>query len=129
VLRTTFQEINGEPFQVISPYSKVELNIIDISHITGEDCEKLALESARNEANRLFDLTKGPLIRFLLICKSQTEHIFVVTVHHIFSMDGLPVFSAMSCRRYIMHSFRVENIIYPNSKCSMQIMSYGSIKT
>jgi len=49
VLRTTFQEINGEPFQVISPYSKVELNIIDISHITGEDCEKLALESARNE--------------------------------------------------------------------------------
>ena len=87
VLRTTFQEINGEPFQVISPYSKVELNIIDISHITGEDCEKLALESARNEANRLFDLTKGPLIRFLLICKSQTEHIFVVTVHHII-FDG-----------------------------------------
>ena len=81
-LRTTFLEDGGEAVQIVqlvaSPY---RLAVLDLIERTGS--ESSALARAREEADRPFDLTKGPLFRTLLIRQAEEEHLLVLTLHHI----------------------------------------------
>jgi len=45
---------------------------------------------AEEDARRRFDLTKGPLLRANLLRLGETEHVLLVTIHHIIS-DGWSV--------------------------------------
>ena len=47
--------------------------------------EEIALQTATTEARRSFDLTRGPLLRVLLIQLEDEEHIILLTTHHIIS--------------------------------------------
>ena len=60
-------------------------------HVTATDAEAVEIEAA--ERRRRFDLTRGPVVRFLLIEKPQSRWRLVVIAHHIV-IDGwsLPVF-------------------------------------
>lgn len=82
-LRTTFQEIKGVPHQVIAPEAAVSMEVCDESQMAGADLNELrALE-----ANRPFDLERGPLIRFRLCALAREEHVLLLTLHHTVS-DG-----------------------------------------
>ena len=88
VLRTTFEERDGEPIQVIHPPYRVGLPVIDLSSLadpvgpqgdrTGAEADRLA----RAEAARPFDLARGPLARWLLIRHTPGRHDLVVNLHH-----------------------------------------------
>ena len=87
VLRTTFAVVEGEPVQRIQPVeqARFELREEDLRE-RGETSEELA-RRIEEEAERAFDLTKGPLIRGQLLQVAEDEHVLLITMHHIVS-DG-----------------------------------------
>ncbi|HVS01124.1 MAG TPA: condensation domain-containing protein, partial [Thermoanaerobaculia bacterium] len=80
VLRARFEEIGGQPVQVAAPVLEIALPLVDLGEV-GIDI--LAVEEGR----RPFDLTRGPLLRALLLRRSADEHVLLFTMHHAVS-DG-----------------------------------------
>lgn len=87
VLRTTFDERDGQPMQVILPHVRQPLTCADLRHLP----VALRLEEAQHlitvEEQRPFNLKHGPLIRIGLLRLSKQEHVLLVTLHHII-FDG-----------------------------------------
>ncbi|MEM9292774.1 MAG: amino acid adenylation domain-containing protein [Acidobacteriota bacterium] len=70
-LRTTFLEIDGEPFQRVSAASpegqRQPLPVVDLRALAPELRDREARELARRESDRPFDLARGPLLRCSLL--------------------------------------------------------------
>ncbi|HEV2149836.1 MAG TPA: amino acid adenylation domain-containing protein, partial [Longimicrobiaceae bacterium] len=81
VLRTTFEEVSGEPRQRTHPARGVSLPLLDLSGAGGREreAERLAEEIAR----RPFRLEEGPLLRGALLRLGAGEHLLVLVVHHV----------------------------------------------
>ncbi|PBP78634.1 non-ribosomal peptide synthetase, partial [Pseudomonas syringae] len=95
-LRTHFALHEGQAIQVIAPATQGfalithDLRALDSAaqHKTQDEMQHEAVERlAGEEALAPFDLSRGPLIRGRLVQLSETEHILLVTQHHIVS-DG-----------------------------------------
>ena len=90
-LRTTFVAIDGEPRQVIAAQPELQLAVVDLSQLSVTQREQQARQLARQEAERPFDLTQGPLLRATLLWlsegESESEQGLLFTMHHIVS-DG-----------------------------------------
>ncbi|MFZ5918494.1 MAG: amino acid adenylation domain-containing protein, partial [Chloroflexota bacterium] len=87
VLRTTFRTQDGRPAQVVAPEMHLSLPLTDLGHLPAEEREAEALRLAQEEAQRPFDLARGPLLRARLLRLEQQDHIVLLTMHHIVS-DG-----------------------------------------
>ena len=86
-LRTTFAMSAGKPVQVITPSLEVDLPVVDLSHVEPEQRQADMEWRANEELAQPFDLSRGPLLRALLIRLDPEEHVFLMTMHHIVS-DG-----------------------------------------
>jgi amino acid adenylation domain-containing protein len=86
-LRTRFVEVEGEPFQVIEPDSRIELALEDMSGGEESGQQERVQEALRNEAKKPFDLRRGPLLRVKLLRLGAQDHVLLRTMHHIVS-DG-----------------------------------------
>jgi amino acid adenylation domain-containing protein len=86
-LRTTFKAINGEPFQLVAPTLRLSLPVVDLRHLPESERESEALRLATEEAQRPFNLARGPLLRSMLLRTDDEDYVFVLTMHHIIS-DG-----------------------------------------
>lgn len=86
-LRTTFTQVNGQPFQCIAPTLTLTLPFIDLHELTPEEQEVEVQHRAQEEAWQPFDLARGPLLRGTLLKLDATEHVLLFTMHHIIS-DG-----------------------------------------
>ncbi|HKV06539.1 MAG TPA: amino acid adenylation domain-containing protein, partial [Thermoanaerobaculia bacterium] len=84
-LRTRFEEVDGQPVQVILPDVPFSLPVVDLAGIPGG--EDLAEEITAAEAARPFDLSQPPLLRAALLRLGEREHRLLLTLHHIVS-DG-----------------------------------------
>jgi amino acid adenylation domain-containing protein len=84
-LRTTFREMNGEPVQRVLPTAPVELALHDLSALPAGAREAEARRLASAEARRPFDLAAGPLFRAGLLRLAATEHVLLLTQHHVVS--------------------------------------------
>ena len=86
-LRTTFRAVDGRPVQHIAPPGELPLPVTHLEHL--EPAARVAeLERrATEQAQRPFDLAEGPLTRVALFRLADTEHILVITAHHII-VDG-----------------------------------------
>jgi amino acid adenylation domain-containing protein/non-ribosomal peptide synthase protein (TIGR01720 family) len=82
-LRTTFELINGNPLQLVHPVLQVDLPAVDLSLLEPADQERAARLIAEREARRPFTLSRGPLLRAMLIRVGSRRHIVVFTMHHI----------------------------------------------
>jgi amino acid adenylation domain-containing protein len=78
ILRTRFEERDGERVQVIAPELQVALRCVDASGIPKQE----TLEMIRTDARQLFQLSQLPLFRALLL-RLGDEYLFAVTMHHI----------------------------------------------
>jgi amino acid adenylation domain-containing protein/non-ribosomal peptide synthase protein (TIGR01720 family) len=83
VLRTRFVAIEGRPAQVIVPYLKLALVVIELSHLPDRQRGEDALHLAAEDARQPFDLTQAPLLRASLLRLSECEHVLLFTLHHI----------------------------------------------
>ncbi|OBX27252.1 hypothetical protein A9996_00575 [Gelidibacter algens] len=91
ILRSTYPYQDDKPVLVIHCGVEVKLNIIDLSKESSEDREKHKIETLLSDATRPFNLAEFPLIRTTLIKLSVSQHVFLMTMHHIifdkWSMD------------------------------------------
>ncbi|MBU7318222.1 non-ribosomal peptide synthetase [Paenibacillus oleatilyticus] len=79
--RTVFGRV--DPVQIVLPELRVSVPVVDLRDIPEEEREVVAQKLMREEVQQLFDLAKGPLIRFKLFTLSDTEWTLVLTIHHI----------------------------------------------
>lgn len=86
-LRTRFQMVNGQPVQVISEPAPFSLPTISLEELPETEGEAEALRLVRQEAQRPFNLTNGPLFRVLLLRLNPEERILLLVAHHIVA-DG-----------------------------------------
>ena len=61
----------------------IAFNVIDVSQKSDEDKIQHLKKLVKQDADYVFDLVKGPLIKFTLIRLSNTEHRLLITSHHI----------------------------------------------
>src|SRR5215213_4226069 len=88
VLRTTFTlGPDRQPVQVVAPESGHSLRVEDLSALPEAGREPEAVRLATDEAQRPFDLARGPLLRTRLLRLSAEDHVLLLTMHHIVS-DG-----------------------------------------
>jgi len=84
-LRTTFRIQDKELVQVVHPSVFIPLNQIELTEPLREERYAKAGELANLEAHGSFDLSKGPLLRGVLIKLSDVEYWLLITMHHIVS--------------------------------------------
>ncbi|HKG15027.1 MAG TPA: amino acid adenylation domain-containing protein [Pyrinomonadaceae bacterium] len=89
-LRTVFREERGEPVQVIVPEQSVEMPVLNLAGLPEAEREAEAERLSRAEAQKGFDLSRGPLLRATLLRLSAEDHLLLFTMHHIIS-DGWSV--------------------------------------
>ena len=90
VLRTSFALEDGVPVQEIASGVEVGLRRVDLSGLDEEERRREAAREAEEEARRPFDLSRGPLLRVVLLRLGEREHVLLVTMHHVVS-DGWSV--------------------------------------
>ena len=84
-LRTRFNAEDGCPVQIIAAPAVLELPVMDLSHEPASQREETLRQRLNAEARRPFDLSRGGLVRALLVRLGETEHVFLVNMHHIIS--------------------------------------------
>lgn len=92
VWRTTFEILNGQPFQIVHPAPEVfPISTYDLSTVPEPRKEDEALLLASEQAREGFNLKTGPLLRVRLIHLDDTRHRVYATMHQII-VDGVSVF-------------------------------------
>ena len=86
-LRTTFDAVNGQPVQIITAALKVSLPVLELQDLPPLEREAQARQLTIEEAQRPFDLARGPLVRASILRLASDEHILLFNMHHIVS-DG-----------------------------------------
>lgn len=83
VLRTTFTLQADEPVQEVHSHHELHFEGVDAS--TWSEAE--LTEQVIAAYNRPFDLEHGPIFRATLFTRSATDHVLLLTIHHI-AFDG-----------------------------------------
>ncbi|RYP45619.1 hypothetical protein DL768_008056 [Monosporascus sp. mg162] len=81
-LRTSFEDLNGKPSQIIHPTSILKLEVKVISSNMEVTAEFKRMEQ------HVFDLRTGDTMRIILLQHSPELHHLIVSYHHI-NMDGV----------------------------------------
>ncbi|TCP59123.1 amino acid adenylation domain-containing protein [Tumebacillus sp. BK434] len=84
-LRTVFTEEDGAPMQVILPQVAFVMPLLDLRHLPEAMRMEHVAKLAAEDANRAFDLAKGPLMRTSLLKLEEEEYVLLLTLHHIIS--------------------------------------------
>ncbi|MFE9795714.1 amino acid adenylation domain-containing protein [Streptomyces goshikiensis] len=87
-LRTVFATEDGRPVQVVREPDAAgpEIEALDLEGLGDDEVSAVVAELVR----RPFDLLRGPLMRGALIRRTPTEHLLVLTFHHIV-FDGASI--------------------------------------
>jgi hypothetical protein len=93
-LRTAFVTKGGNPVQIIHPIQDIierpetQPKLIDLRQLPAKEQQIRLQQIAQQEGRRIFDLAHDQLIRVVLVQLADTEHVLIVTMHHIVS-DGV----------------------------------------
>jgi amino acid adenylation domain-containing protein/non-ribosomal peptide synthase protein (TIGR01720 family) len=85
ILRTSFVAVDGEPRQVVAPRAGLPLPVIDLRGREEAEREAEFRRISSDESRRPFDLTSGLLLRARLLRLGESEHVLLLTTHHIAS--------------------------------------------
>ncbi|MBI3789502.1 MAG: amino acid adenylation domain-containing protein, partial [Gemmatimonadetes bacterium] len=89
-LRTVFVLEGDEPVQVVLPPRAVPLPVEDLRPLGPDEAERRLAVALDENANRGFDLARGPLARFTLLRTADATHVWLGAFHHIVA-DGVSV--------------------------------------
>ncbi|AFY93667.1 non-ribosomal peptide synthetase [Chamaesiphon minutus] len=87
VLRTNFQTIAGELIQIIHPVGNWYVPFIDLRSLDPLERDREIERIAQAQACQIFNLATDVLLRSSLLICAPTEHILLLTLHHI-SVDA-----------------------------------------
>ena len=106
ILRTTFVLADGHPVQQIASPTPCSVATVDLRTMPEAQRQAEARRLASAEAQRPFDLARGPLLRATLYTQSVEEHWLLIVVHHIiFDGTSIPVLARELDALY--HAFTV----------------------
>lgn len=83
ILRTTFEVVDGQLVQVITPALPVSLPWIDLRQLPSDICENTVLEQIEQVVQQPFHFNTGPLFRVQLWQLQDTQHVLLLAFHHI----------------------------------------------
>ena len=83
ILRTRFATHENEPVQIISPALEIPLSLEDVSTLDPLARQERVADALRIEWELPFDLANGPLLRGRVLRLTATEHVVLLTFHHI----------------------------------------------
>src|SRR6185436_14017095 len=83
MLRTTFAVEDQTVVQVITPELTTRLEVVAVTGSGQKEREDRARRLMLDEAHLTFDLVRGPLFRAKLLMLATTDHILLLTMHHI----------------------------------------------
>ena len=87
VLRTRFATEGGNLVQIIAADADLSLNVIDLTDVPEDQKEDAAQKFIKQQAETPFDLAQGPMLRAQLLKLDTTQHLLLLTMHHIVT-DG-----------------------------------------
>src|SRR6516164_9663194 len=87
VLRTSFFSLESELFQCVLDDVDIDLTIRDLSSLHASERELETATIASEEARKVFDLERPPLLRLTLLRLGPREHMLILVIHHIIT-DG-----------------------------------------
>ncbi|QSQ25697.1 LLM class flavin-dependent oxidoreductase [Pyxidicoccus parkwayensis] len=87
VLRASFPEVDGQPRQTVASAVALELPRADLRGLPPGEREAALRAHALAQGQQPFRLSEGPLMRVALVALSDTEHVLLMTQHHIIT-DG-----------------------------------------
>ncbi|PCC69208.1 amino acid adenylation domain-containing protein [Nannocystis exedens] len=87
ILRTTYAEIDGRPVQRVDEEGSFRLAVTDLQHLAPAEREAEVRAQLDAEAQRLFDLERGPLFRAGLLRLGPEDQVLWLHFHHL-TMDG-----------------------------------------
>jgi len=87
ILRSSIRSFEGEPFCMLNSYETIPVTVLDFTHYTASETEKVIQEYFAAESRKKFDIENGPLFRLFLVKLNEAEHIFHMTVQHMI-FDG-----------------------------------------
>ena len=87
ILRTTYDDIDGRPIQIINPPPSYSLPYIDLSHYAEATQQSEAQRLIEEEVKRPFALKHDLMLRAKLLKLTPDRYYFIFTTHHIAS-DG-----------------------------------------
>jgi amino acid adenylation domain-containing protein len=83
VLRTSFPERGGRPFQAVAPAAPVALPVTDLTSVPAEELARRISGVLIEESQIPFDLTRGPVFRARLVRMASDHHILSLVFHHV----------------------------------------------
>ncbi len=89
-LRTRFEEKDGRPVQMIAAAAGVHLATVDLRGLPAAARVAERRRIARLEQRRPHDLSRGDLLRFILLRLEERNHVFLLLIHHLIA-DGWSV--------------------------------------
>ncbi|MCS6806445.1 MAG: amino acid adenylation domain-containing protein [Blastocatellia bacterium] len=87
ILRATFTTHKGQPIHRIHDYAPFPLAVRDLRNSPPNKREDEAWRLGQEIINTRFDLTRGPLFRFLLARLADDDFILFISIHHLL-FDG-----------------------------------------
>jgi amino acid adenylation domain-containing protein len=82
-LRTIFSVDDGLPVQVILPAEPFQFCVTDVSQFSDTQLVEAVGCIMREEAERPFELSQGPLLRVTLLKLRPDDHVVLLSMHHI----------------------------------------------
>ena len=87
ILRTTYRELDGVPYQWINAAGPAPVSVVDLTEMEVEQ-QLAAVARLSDDAGRSsFDLAVGPIWHITVAVLSPLEHVLIMVVHHI-AADG-----------------------------------------
>jgi amino acid adenylation domain-containing protein len=83
IWRTSFDVVDGEPVRVVHPAPVQEIRLIDLSALPPDELQRSVAAVTAQAAHAPYELTRGPLIRPLLIRFGEHDHRLYLAMHHI----------------------------------------------
>ena len=83
ILRREFQVQNGTPAQIVSGNDRIEFTRVDLRNFGEVDRHQRFARAQEQAIGKAFDLTRGPLVRAMLILSSGTEQVLLLVAHRI----------------------------------------------
>ncbi|CAM4438231.1 non-ribosomal peptide synthetase [Corallococcus exiguus] len=83
LLRTTYEEIDGRPWQRVLPVTPVQVPLIDLSGLSSVEREHRREEALRQELRRPLSLFEPPLVRWTVVRLAPDDHELVLVEHHV----------------------------------------------
>jgi NRPS condensation-like uncharacterized protein len=87
ILRTNFVAVDGRAAQVVAPSRTIAVAVVDLSCWRDGTAEEELERRLHEESRRPFDFGRDLLMRALVVRTSATDHVLMLTMHHIIS-DG-----------------------------------------